>query len=66
MSDTAAVMKGCRSGVQKLIRDEIPHLYDVGCIFHLADLAIKAGISKLPINIRRSAIHRHILSFLSQ
>ena len=32
MSDTANVMKGARSGVQKLIKDEQPMLYDVGCI----------------------------------
>ena len=38
MSDTANVMKGCRSGVQKLIKNKIPQLYDVGCINHLADL----------------------------
>lgn len=51
MSDTASVMKGCRSGVQKLIKGEIPHLYDVGCINHLADLTIKAGVTTLPVNI---------------
>ena len=45
MSDTVNVMKGCRSGVQKLIRDEMPYLYDVGCICHIADLAIKAGVT---------------------
>ena len=28
MSDTTNVMKGARSGVQKLIKDEHPHLYD--------------------------------------
>ena len=51
MSDTASVVKGCRSGVQKLIKNEIPHLYDVGCICHIADLAIKAGVSSLPVDI---------------
>ena len=51
MSDTANVMKGCRSGVQKLIKNEIPQLYDVGCICHLADLTIKAGMAKLPVDI---------------
>ena len=51
MSDTANVMKGARSGVQKLIKDEIPSLYDVGCICHLADLTIKAGLQELPINV---------------
>ena len=51
MSDTTNVMKGVRSGVQKLIKDENPMLYDVGCICHLADLTVKAGMSTLPIDI---------------
>ena len=51
MSDTANVMKGCRSGVQKLIKNEIPQLYDVGCICHLADMTIKVGMAKLPVDI---------------
>ena len=51
MSDTTNVMKGKRSGVQKLIRDKNPHVYDVGCICHLADLTIKAGMKTLPIDI---------------
>ena len=51
MSDTANVMKGCQSGVQKLIKNEMPHLYDAGCICHLADLSIKAGIKTLPVDI---------------
>ncbi len=51
MSDTANVMKGSRSGVQKLIKNENPSLYDIGCICHLADLCIKAGMSTLPLDI---------------
>ncbi len=51
MSDTANVMKGCRSGIQKLIKNENPSLYDIRCICHLADLCIKAGMSTLPIDI---------------
>lgn len=31
-SDTTNVMKGARSGVQKLIRDKNPSVYDAGCI----------------------------------
>ncbi len=50
MSDTTNVMKGVRSGVQKRIKDECPQLYD-GCICHLADLTIKAGMETLPVNI---------------
>ena len=36
MSDSTNVMKGARSSVQKLIHNECPHLYEVGCICHLA------------------------------
>lgn len=51
MSDTANVMKGARSGVQKLIKNENPPLYDVGCICHLADLCVKAGMAAFPLDI---------------
>lgn len=51
MSDTTSVMKGARSGVQKLIKAENPFLYDAGCICHLADLAVKAGRKVLPVDI---------------
>ena len=50
MSDTTNVMKGARSGIQKLIKNEIPTLYNVGCICHLADLTVKAGLKALPVN----------------
>ena len=46
-----AIIKGSRSGVQKLIKDEHPNLYDVGCICHLADLVVKADMRTLPLNI---------------
>ncbi len=52
MSDTTNVMKGARSGVKKLIKDENPFLHDVGCICHLADLVVKAGMETLPIDIQ--------------
>ncbi len=41
MSDTTNVMKGTRSGVQKLIKNEYSEVLDVGCICHLADLTKK-------------------------
>ena len=49
MSDTANVMKGVRSGVQKLIKDEIPLCMMLIC--HLADLTVKAGLKAIPVNI---------------
>ena len=51
MSDTTNVMKGVRSGVQKLIKDRNPFMYDAGCICHLADLAVTAGMRVLPVDI---------------
>jgi hypothetical protein len=51
MSDNTNVMKGARSGVQKLISHENPSLYDVGCICHLADLSVKAGMKVLAVDI---------------
>ena len=43
-------MKGARSGVQKLMKCAQPFLYDIGCICHLADLTIKAGMKTLPVD----------------
>ena len=37
--------------MQKLIKNEHPHLYEVGCICHLADLTVKAGLKVLPVDI---------------
>ena len=51
MSDTTNVMKGTRSGVQKPIRIHYSHVFDVGCICHLADLAVKSGMGVLPVDI---------------
>ena len=51
MSDNTSVMKGMRSGVQKLVKDENPHIHDVGCICHLSDLVVKGGMKGLPIDI---------------
>ena len=51
MSDMTNVIKGARSWVQKLIKSEIPTLYDVRCICHLADLTVKAGSKALPVDI---------------
>ena len=50
MLDTTNVTKEARSGVQKLLRNEYPHLYNVGCICHLADLT-KAGMKTLSVDI---------------
>lgn len=62
MSDTTNVMKGARSGVQKLIKNENPSLYDVGCICHLADLTVKAGMETLPVDIDQLFLTYFIIS----
>ena len=51
MSDTTNVMKSARSGVQKLIKNECSHVFDVGCICYLANFAVKAGMQTLPVDI---------------
>ena len=51
LSDTTNVMKGARSGVQKRIKKEHPHLYDVSCICRFADLTVNAGLKALPVDI---------------
>ncbi len=50
ISDTTNVMKGAYSGVLKLNKEQNPTLYDVGCICHLVNLTIKAGLQELPID----------------
>lgn len=65
MSDTTNVMKGCKCGVQKLMKDENPSIHDIGCIYHLVDLTVKAGLKTLPFDIHRSAFCGHLLLLLS-
>ena len=57
-------MKGARSGVQRLIRNECPHVLDVGCICHLADLTVKAGIAALPVNIDQLFVESESKNFV--
>ena len=50
-SDTCNTMKGQRNGVVKHLRSKQPNLIDFGCICHLENLAIKAALKVLPVNI---------------
>ena len=63
MSDTTNVMKGTRSGIQKLIRDECSDVFDVGCICHLADLAVKAVMQTLPVDVDHLFVDVFLLLF---
>ena len=47
-SDTCNTMKGQRNGVVRHLRDKQP---DLGCICHLENLALKAAVKSLPINV---------------
>ena len=51
MSHTTNVTKGTRFGVQKLIKSECLYVFDVPCICHLVDSAVKAGMQALPVDI---------------
>ena len=41
--------KGQGLECKKLIKAQSPYMYDVECICHLADLAVKAGLQALPV-----------------
>ena len=50
-SDTCNTMKGKRNGVVRHLQDQQPDMFDLGCICHLENLALKAAMKSLPINI---------------
>ena len=50
-SDTCNTMKGQRNGVVRHLREQQADLLDLGCICHLENLAVKAAMKSLPINI---------------
>ena len=50
-SDTCNTMKGRRNGVVKHLKEKQPNLVDFGCICHLENLAVKAAVKTLPINV---------------
>ena len=41
----------CMSDTTNVVKRENPHLHDAGCICHLADLCVKAGMAALPVDI---------------
>ena len=49
--DTCNTMKGHRNGVVRHLRDKQPDVFDLGCICHLENLAVKAATKSLPISI---------------
>ena len=49
-SDNCAVMKGQRNGLIAKLRKENPDIIDIGCVCHLANLAVGVGIKSLPMS----------------
>lgn len=54
-------MKGQRNGLIAKLRNENPDIVDVGCVCHLANLAVGAALKALPINVDEllSDIYNH-------
>ena len=50
-SDNASVMKGCHNSVLSQIKVNQAVIFDLGCICHLANLAVGAGIKQFPLLI---------------
>lgn len=50
-SDNCNVMKGVRNGVIAKLRDVSPEIIDLGCVCHLANLAVGSALKTSPINL---------------
>ena len=51
MSDNCSVMKGSRNSVITRIREKNPHIFDMGCVCHLANLCTVAAVKTLPLPV---------------
>lgn len=50
-SDTTNVMVGKHNSVLSRVKSKQPKVFSLGCVCHLANLCLLAGVSKLPIDI---------------
>lgn len=50
-SDNCSVMKGQRNGVIAKLRDVNPHIIDVGCVCHMANLAVGKSLKRSLYNV---------------
>lgn len=50
-SDNCSVMKGQRNGLISKLRKVSPNIIDVGCVCHLANLAVGTTLKKVPVNV---------------
>lgn len=44
-------MKGCKKGLIAKIRTVAPKVIDIGCVCHLANLAVGEALKTSPINL---------------
>lgn len=50
-SDNFSAMKGHKNGVIAKLREKVPDIIDIGCICHLANLAVGCALKTSPINL---------------
>ena len=50
-SDTTNVMVGKHNSVLLRVKEKQPHVYSQGCVCHLANLALLAGVKALPVDV---------------
>lgn len=50
-SDNCSAMKGRKNSVLSRVIEAQPHVFDIGCIYHLANLCCQAGVKKIPYAI---------------
>ena len=51
MSDNCNLMKGKKNSLLTRIQAQQPHVMDIGCVCHLANLCCVAGVKKIPVPI---------------
>lgn len=50
-SDTTNVMVGKHNSVLSRVKEKQPSIFSQGCVCHLANLALLAGVKELPIDV---------------
>ena len=50
-SDNCNVMVGARNSVLSRVRERQPAVFDIGCICHLANLCVAAGVKALSVSV---------------
>lgn len=50
-SDNCSAMKGQRNGLIAKIRTKVPNVIDIGCVCHLANLAVGSALKTMPMSV---------------